>query len=56
MARKKKNARTDMCIYITVLRMKFEQRRSNRTIAAALGIGCTTVHDILGRFTVANLV
>ncbi|MFT4464898.1 MAG: IS21 family transposase, partial [Sodalis sp. (in: enterobacteria)] len=36
--------------------MKFEQCRSNHTIAAALGIGCTTVHDILGRFTVANLV
>ncbi|AHF73603.1 transposase ISSoEn3, IS21 family [Candidatus Sodalis pierantonius str. SOPE] len=56
MARKKKKVRTEMCIYINVLRMKFEQRRSNRTIAAALGIGCTTVHDILGRFTVANLV
>ncbi|MCX2460034.1 IS21 family transposase [Citrobacter freundii complex sp. 2022EL-00972] len=55
MARKKKNARTEMSIYLNVLRMKFEQRRTNRTIAAALGIGCATVHDILGRFTVANL-
>lgn len=44
-----------MSIYLNVLRMKFEQRRTNRTIAAALGIGCATVHDILGRFTVANL-
>ncbi|WP_406942670.1 hypothetical protein [Arsenophonus sp.] len=47
MARKKKNSRTKMSIYLNVLRMKFEQRRSNRTIAAALSIGCATVHDIL---------
>ncbi|TNL02687.1 IS21 family transposase ISSoEn3, partial [Kosakonia cowanii] len=55
MARRKKNARTEMSIYLNVLRMKFEQRRTNRTIAAAPGIGCSTVHDILGRFTVAKL-
>lgn len=55
MGRKKRNARTNMNIYLDVLRMKFDRRLSYRMIAAALGIGCSTVHDIIGRFFLAKL-
>lgn len=48
---KTKVKQTNMHDFMEILRLKLEQRLSYRVVAQTLGIGCTTVHDILGRFS-----
>jgi transposase len=50
MTRIKKSKRTDMRTYLDVFRLCFEDRLSHRQIALALGIGRTTVTDLISRF------
>lgn len=55
MTRKKKAQRTCMNDFMEVFRLRFEKRMSYRNIAVALGIGCSTVHEIIGRFSTLGL-
>lgn len=41
--------------FMEVFRLRFEKRMSYRNIAVALGIGCSTVHEIIGRFSTLGL-
>jgi transposase len=55
MTRKKKSTRTDMRTYLDVFRLFFEDRLSHRQIALALGIGRSTVTDLIARFNNLNI-
>ena len=55
MTRKKKLMRTDMRTYLDVFRLKFEAQLTHRQIALALGIGRSTVTDLIARFANLNL-
>ncbi|MDE9454602.1 hypothetical protein [Xenorhabdus bovienii] len=55
MTRKKKLMRTDMRTYLDVFRLCFEDQLSHRQIALVLGIGRSTVTDLISRFNNLNL-
>jgi len=50
MSKKKKVQQTSMHNFMEIFRLKFEMRLSFRVVAQTLGIGCSTVHDVIGRF------
>ena len=50
MTRKKKVMRTDMRTYLDVFRLCFDDKLPHRQIALALGIGRSTVTDLIARF------
>lgn len=56
MTRKKKLMRTDMITYLEVFRLCFDDQLSHRQITLALGIGRSTVTDLIARFNNLNLV
>jgi transposase len=56
MTRKKKLMRTDMRTYLDVFRLCFEHKLSHRQIALALGIGRSTVTELIARFNNLKLV
>lgn len=55
MTRKKKVMRTDMRTYLDVFRLCFDDQLSHRQIALALGIGRSTVTDLIARFNNLNI-
>lgn len=48
--------RTRMSKIKEVLRLKFDCHLSNRSIAACLNVGCSTISDIVTRFKASQLV
>ena len=55
MTRKKKVMRTDMRTYLDVFRLCFDDKLPHRQIALALGIGRSTVTDLIARFNNLNI-